>query len=91
MSFIVDAIKCMISHVTRHPTVGRPSYVHIKLQKELHTLWIEIKHCLGLKSDNVLACHLLSTKMTISNKRNSTETNDLNQSELFHFSAIIGF
>lgn len=62
------------------PSVGRTSYTRIKLQKETHILWIEIKRSLGLKSDDALPCRLLNTTVTVSNRRNFTEVNDLNQS-----------
>ena len=51
---------------------------------EKHTLW-------GLKRDDVLFCHLLNTTVTVLNKRNSTEANDLNQGEVFDLSAIVRF
>ena len=61
-----------------HPSVGRANYVRFKLQKEMYTSWVEMKHSFGLKNDDVLACHLLNTSVTVSNMRNSTEANDLN-------------
>ena len=60
------------------PGVGRANYVRFKLQKEMYTSWVEMKHSLGLKNNDVLACHLLNTTMTVSNMRNSMEANDLN-------------
>ena len=74
-----------------HPSVGRANYVCFKLWKETHTLWIEMKCSLGLKIDGTLACCLLNTTVTGSNRRNSTEANDLNQSELVHFSDNVRF
>ena len=53
------------------PSIGRANYVHFKFQKE--TSWEEIKYSLGLKNDDMLACHLLNTTMTLLNRRNSTE------------------
>ena len=55
----------------RWSSVGRANYVHLKLQKESHALWIGIKHSLGLKIDGKLACHLLDITVTVSNRRNS--------------------
>ena len=69
-----------------HPSIGRANYVHFKLRKEAHTLWIEMNCSLGLKSDGALVCHLLNTT-----RRNSTKVNDLNQSKLVHLSAIVRF
>ena len=54
-------------------SIGRANYVLFKLQKEMHTSWEEIKYSLGLKNDNILACHLLNTTMIVLNRRNSTE------------------
>ena len=81
-SFIVDtknAHNTPCSYIGHH-SVGRAGYICIKLWKETHTSWIEMKHSLGLKSDDALACHLLNTTVTVSNRKNSMETNDLNQS-----------
>jgi len=44
-----------------HPCAGRASYIHIKLQTVTHTLWVEMKNSLSLKSNNALASYLLST------------------------------
>lgn len=63
-----------------HPSAGRAGYICSKLWKEMHTSWIEMKHSLGLKSDDALACHLLNTTVTVSTRKNSMEANDLNQS-----------
>ena len=71
------------------PSVRRANYVCLKLQKEMHASWIGMKHSFGLKIDGVLACRLLNTTMTGLNRRNSEEANDLNQSELVHFSDIV--
>ena len=58
------------------------TYVHIKLQKEMHTSWIEMKRSLNLKSDNALACCLLNTTstITVTDSSNCMEADDLNQS-----------
>ena len=48
-----------------HPSVGREWYIRIKLRKDTHALWVEAKHARKLKSDNALACHLLSSVMDI--------------------------
>ena len=58
------------------PPAGRASYIRIKLQQETHILWVEIKHSLGLKSDDTLASYLLSY-MTVGRSDNSTEENDV--------------
>ena len=60
----------VISHAAR--TSKWKSYVVKKLRKETHTSWIEMKRSLGLKSDDMLAC-----QTTVSNRRNSTEANDV--------------
>ena len=65
---------CVISHTTR---MSKYSYARIRLRKETHTLWIEMKRSLGLKSDDALACHLLNTTTTVSNRRNYMEANDV--------------
>ena len=61
--------------------------------KKWMLMWVEMKCSLGLKSDGMLVCHLLNTGMTVSNRKNSTEANDLNQSELqvFHLSVTVKF
>ena len=74
-----------------HPSVGRANYVYFKLWKETHASWIGMKHSLDFKIDGTLACHLLNTTVTGLNRMNSIEANDLNQSKLVHFSAIIRF
>ena len=43
------------------PSVGRQSYVRIKLQRDTHASWVELKASLKLKSDDVLACYLLTS------------------------------
>ena len=47
------------------PSVGRERYIRIKLQKDTHALWVEAKRARKLKSDDPLACHLLSSVMDI--------------------------
>ena len=47
------------------PSSGRANHVRFKLQKEMHTSWVEIKYSLGLKNDDMLACHLLNTTMIV--------------------------
>ena len=59
------------------PSVGRASYIRTKLRKETHISWIKMKHSIRLKSDDALACHLLSTTATVLNVRDSMEANDL--------------
>ena len=46
-----------------HPSVGRQSYVRIKLQRDTHVSWVELKALLKLKSDDALACQLLFTHL----------------------------
>ena len=58
-------------------SVGRASYIRTKLWKETHISWIEMKRSIRLKSDDALACHLLSTTTTVLNVRDSMEANDL--------------
>ena len=43
------------------PSVGRETYIRIKLRKDTHVLWVEAKRARELKSDDALACHLLSS------------------------------
>ena len=43
------------------PSIGRQSYVHIKLQRDTHTLWVELKASPKLKCDDALACYLLTS------------------------------
>ena len=38
-------------------SVGRQSYVRIKLRQDTHALWVEFKTSLQLKSADVLACY----------------------------------
>ena len=73
------------------PSIERANYICFKFQKVTYTSWVEMGCSLGLKSNGMLGCHPLNTAVTILNRRNSTEANDLNQSELFHLSAIVGF
>ena len=54
-------------------SIGRANYIRFKLQKEMHTSWEEIKYSLGLKNDDILTCHLLTTTMIVLNRKNSTE------------------
>ena len=42
------------------PSVGRQSYVRIKLRRDTHASWIELKASLKLKSDDALARYLLN-------------------------------
>ena len=42
------------------PSVGREQYVRIKLRKDTHALWVEVKRARLFKSDDALARHLLS-------------------------------
>ena len=74
------------------PNIGRANYVRFKLQKEMHTSWVEMKYSLGLKNNDMLTCHLLNSTMTVLNRRNSTKVQMIytNQSELFHLSSLIG-
>ena len=46
----------------------RANYIHFKLWKETYTLWIGMKHSLSLKIDGALACCLLNTTVTVSNR-----------------------
>ena len=73
------------------PSVVRANDVHSKFRKEMHASWIGMKNSLGLKIIGALACRLHNTTVTGSNRRNSMEANDLNQSELVHFSNIVRF
>ena len=52
----------------RLPSIGRQSYVHIKLRRDTHTSWVELKASpkLKLKFDNALACYLLASSETAS-------------------------
>ena len=58
-------------------SVGRASYIRIKLRKETYISWIEMKRFICSKNDDALACHLLSTTATVLNVRDSMEANDL--------------
>ena len=46
------------------PSIGRQSYVRIKLQRDTHASWVELKALLKLKSDDALACYLLTSSAT---------------------------
>ena len=50
----------------RLPSIGRQSYVHIKLQRDTRTSWVELKSSPKLKFDNALACYLLASSETAS-------------------------
>ena len=61
---IVDA-KNAREEVGYKMPCGRPSLriiscTHIKLQKKTHVLWVKMKHALGLRCDDELACHMLA-------------------------------
>ena len=43
------------------PSVGRQSYICFKLQRDKHTLLVEFKASLKLKSGDTLACYLLTS------------------------------
>ena len=47
------------------PSVGRQSYIHIKLQRDTHTLLLEFKASLELKSGDTLACYLFTSSGTV--------------------------
>ena len=58
------------------PSVGRQSYVRIKLQQDTHASWIELKEPLKLKRDNTLACYLSTSveqRTTVGRVDNSTK------------------
>ena len=51
------------------PSVGRSSYAHIKLRRDTHASWVELKLLLKLKSDDTLACYLLTSNGAVSKLR----------------------
>ena len=55
-------IACILVISHGHPNV-RDAYVCIKLQKDMHHFWAERKIMLRLKSDDELACQLLSSSI----------------------------
>ena len=58
----------------RCPSVG--SYVRIKLQQDTHVSWVELKASLKLKSDNALACYLLTSSGTTSSSRQDSQVKE---------------
>ena len=46
------------------PSVGRQNYVCIKLQQDTHASWVELKALLKVKSNDALACCLLTSSGT---------------------------
>ena len=62
-SFIVDVRNtCVLA------SVQRANYISFKLQKETYASWIGMKHSLSLKIDGALACCLINTTVTVSNR-----------------------
>ena len=57
-----------------HTSVGRQSYVRIKLQQDTHALWVELKASFKLKSDDALACYLLTSTGTMGSNRQVDES-----------------
>ena len=49
------------------PSIGRQSYdVRIKLRRDTHMSWVELKALPKLKCDDALACYLLTSIETVS-------------------------
>ena len=63
--------RAVIAMPRGRPKAGRTQYVCIKLCKGTHELWTDMKRRLSLKSDDTLACRLITSIQT------SLSTDDL--------------
>ena len=58
------------------PSIGRQSYVRIKLRRDTHTSWVELKASPKLKCDNALACYLLASSETASSSSQDSQVEE---------------
>ena len=58
------------------PSIGKQSYVRIKLQRDTHTSWVELKALPKLKCDDTLACYLLASTETTSRSSQDSQVEE---------------
>ena len=61
----------------RLPSIGRQSYIRIKLQQDTDASWVELKASPKLKCDDVLACYLLASNGTTSSNRQDSQVKEI--------------
>ena len=66
-------IKSKKNAVWTPPSVGRQSYIYIKLRRDTHILLIEFKTSLKLKSGDTLACYLLTSSGNTNSSRQDSQ------------------
>ena len=73
-------------------SVVRANYVCLFQALKINTYFVSTNETfLCLKTHDTLACRLFNNTVTVQNKWNSTEANDLNHSESFKLSVIAEF
>ena len=55
------------------PSIGRQSYICIKLRQDIHMLLVEFKALLKLKSGDALGCYLFTSSGNVSNSRQDSQ------------------
>ena len=58
------------------PNIGRQSYVRIKLRRDTHMSWVELKASPKLKCDDALACYLLTSNETASSSSQDSQVEE---------------